>query len=72
MSSNLSDATAHRQAKEHYMQSFTGLFESELVEIYEADSSGEALQQLKLCIEAGVAIWGYPLAVGDPMRDLSS
>lgn len=54
------------------MQTFTGLFESELVEIYEADSSGEALQQLKLCIEAGVAVWGHPLDVGHPMRELSA
>jgi hypothetical protein len=49
------------------MQHFSTVFEEELLAVYEAEgSSAEAVRQLTACIEAGVAVWGYPLVLPDP------
>lgn len=54
------------QAKDQYMETFSRLFEDEIVEVYEGDVNGEAVKHLRSCIEAGVAVWGHPLVLRDP------
>lgn len=54
------------QAKDQYMETFSRLFEEEIVEAYESDVNGEAVKHLRSCIEAGVAVWGFPLVMRDP------
>lgn len=69
MSSNISSAkrAADVQAsRDNYMQIVTSLFEKELVAVYDSDASAEAVKQLTACIEAGIAVWGHPLAAPDP------
>ena len=60
-------AAATLAAKEEYMQTFSRLFEAELLEVYDADVNGEAVKHLRSCIEAGVAVWGHPLVLRDPI-----
>jgi hypothetical protein len=50
-------ATSVAQAKDQYMETFSRLFEDEIVEVYESDVNGEAVKHLRSCIEAGVAVW---------------
>lgn len=68
MSSNTSSsvtAAALQTVRDSYMEKFSTLFERELVEVYETDASADAVKQLRQCIEAGVAVFGHPLVVGD-------
>lgn len=59
-------ASSVHEVREAYMEEFSRLFESELVEIYETDVTGEAVKHLRACMEAGVAVWGHPLVLPDP------
>ncbi|CUG93540.1 Hypothetical protein, putative [Bodo saltans] len=59
-------AASVAQAKDQYMETFSRLFEEEIVEVYESDVNGEAVKHLRSCIEAGVAVWGFPLVMRDP------
>ena len=56
-------------ARDQYMQQFSNIFESELLAVYEAEGgSVEAVRQLTACIEVGVAVWGHPLVLPDPLN----
>jgi hypothetical protein len=59
-------AASVAQAKDQYMETFSRLFEEEIVDVYESDVNGEAVKHLRSCIEAGVAVWGFPLVMRDP------
>lgn len=59
-------AVSWQESKDRYMERFAKLFEEELVQIYESDTTGEVVKHLRACVEAGAAVWGYPLALPDP------
>mmetsp|Transcript_71420 Transcript_71420/g.83087 ORF Transcript_71420/g.83087 Transcript_71420/m.83087 type:complete len:80 (-) Transcript_71420:68-307(-) len=61
-----SSAASWQESKDLYMERFAKLFEDDLVQIYESDTTGEAVKHLRACVEAGAAVWGYPLALPDP------
>jgi hypothetical protein len=67
-STSAADAAAVQSVRDAYMEEFSAMFEAELLEIYEADTTGEAVMHLRSCIEAGVAVWGHPLVLPDPTK----
>ncbi|KEG13166.1 hypothetical protein DQ04_01181200 [Trypanosoma grayi] len=62
------DGRAIQHARDEYMQHFSDVFAEELVKVYESDGSATAVEQLTACIEVGVAVWGHPIAIGNPIK----
>lgn len=60
------DAAETQRVRDDYMKFFSDVFAGELVELYELDGSRDAVQQLKACVEAGVAVYGHPITLPDP------
>jgi hypothetical protein len=59
--------TAVQQVRDDYMKYFSDIFTDELVELYELDGSKDAVKQLTACIESGVAVYGHPIHVDNPV-----
>ncbi|KAG5464541.1 hypothetical protein LSCM1_00731 [Leishmania martiniquensis] len=57
---------AVQRVRDNYMQYFSDVFADELIELYEADGSNDAVKQLTACLESGVAVYGHPIAVDNP------
>ena len=51
---------------QEYMAHMTTLFGDDLHKIHSGDANPETLQQLSSCIEAGLAVWDYPLRIEPP------
>jgi len=55
--------SAH-EAREKYLAEFSKIFAQELGEAYDsAAMNADAVEALRSCIEAGVAVWGYPVVI---------
>ncbi|KAF8288174.1 hypothetical protein TcBrA4_0012110 [Trypanosoma cruzi] len=62
------ESSAVQRARDDYMQHFSDVFSEELVKVYESDGSATAVEQLTACIEIGVAVWGHPIVVKNPLK----
>ncbi|KAH9578104.1 hypothetical protein LSM04_005008 [Trypanosoma melophagium] len=62
------DSSSIQQARDDYMQHFSDVFSEELIKMYESDGSATAVEHLTACIEVGVAVWGHPIAIKNPVK----